>query len=62
MWLATLLICITADVFSCEVSTQPSNLYLTEQACLEEVTLGVAYFSSSSVFVSGGCIKIGGYA
>jgi len=62
MWLATLLVCITSDVWSCEISTQPGNLYLTEEACLEEVALGIAYFSRSSVFVSGGCVKIGSTA
>lgn len=62
MWLAALLVCTTSDVFSCEISTQPDNLYLTEEACLEEVALGVAYFRRASVFVSGGCVKVGSIA
>jgi len=62
MWLATLLICTTSDVWTCEISTQPDSLYFNEETCLEEVALGIAYFSASSVYVSGGCVKIGSTA
>jgi len=62
MWLATLLICTTSDVRNCEISTQPNTLYFTEEVCLEEVALGISHFSTSSVYVAGGCVKIGSTA
>jgi hypothetical protein len=62
MWLATLIICATSDVWSCAISSQPDSLYLTEEACLEEVALGISYFSASATYVSGGCVKIGSTA
>ena len=59
MWLASILVCATLDVRSCDVSIQSKRLHLTEEMCLEQVKLGEEMYSRLAFYVQGGCLKIG---
>ena len=59
MWLATLIVCTTLDATSCELISQPNNLYMNKTACSDAVEQGTAFFLETSIYISGGCVKIG---
>ena len=61
MWLATLIICTTPNVTSCNISTRPGDLIRTEKECSAVVEVAVEDVSPHAYYVSGGCVKIGGY-
>jgi len=59
MWLAVVLACSTPYAQSCIVFAKQENLFVTEQACQEEVNMGVAIMESQGFYARPACFKIG---
>ena len=59
MWLATLLICSTQSVTSCNLAAQTETLLFTEAQCEEVVAEGMYIFTPTSYYVTGACVKLG---
>tara|TARA_R100001086_G_C11785399_1_gene244753 strand:- start:688 stop:876 length:189 start_codon:yes stop_codon:yes gene_type:complete len=59
MWLAVVLACSTPYAQSCIVFAKQDDLFPTEQACKEEVDMGVAIMEAQGFFARPACFKIG---
>ena len=59
MWLAIVLACGTPYAHSCIVYAKNDVLFATEQACKEEVDMGVAIMQAQGMYARPACFKIG---
>ena len=59
MWLAVVLACSTPYAQSCIVFAKQNDLFATEQACKEEVDMGVAIMQAQGMYARPACFKIG---
>ena len=61
MLVAIMLVCATADVKSCEVVYNTTEVFLTQEACVEDLAEAKAYYSElQPYYIETGCITVPG--